>query len=95
MLDSVLNMSKKQIEDAIRILNPCMNDYLYVFDLKEDYYVISKHATERFILPSDKFYNATQKHEDFVYPEDISMLGKEIEQIKAGKKKFHDIQMAG
>lgn len=51
MLDSVLNMSKKQIEDAIRILNPCMNDYLYVFDLKEDYYVISKHATERFILP--------------------------------------------
>lgn len=92
MLDSVLNMSKKQIEDAIRILNPCMNDYLYVFDLKEDYYVISKHATERFILPSDKFYNATKKHEDFVYPEDISMLGKEIEQIKTGKKKFHDMK---
>jgi len=92
MLDSVLNMSKKQIEDAIRILNPCMNDYLYVLDLKEDYYVISKHATERFILPSDKFYNATKKHEDFVYPEDISMLGKEIEQIKAGKKKFHDMK---
>lgn len=92
MLDSVLNMSKKQIEDAIRILNPCMNDYLYVFDLKEDYYVISKYATERFILPSDKFYNATKKHEDFVYPEDISMLGKEIEQIKAGKKKFHDMK---
>ena len=98
MLDSVLNMSKKQIEDAIRILNPkdadliTENDYLYVFDLKEDYYVISKHATERFILPSDKFYNATKKHEDFVYPEDISMLGKEIEQIKAGKKKFHDMK---
>lgn len=92
MLDSVLNMSKKQIEDAIRILNPCMNDYLYVFDLKEDYYVISKHATERFILPSDKFYNATKKHEDFVCPEDISMLCKEIELIKAGKKKFHDMK---
>lgn len=92
MLDSVLNMSKKQIEDAIRILNPCMNDYLYVFDLKEDYYVISKHATERFILPSDKFYNATKKHEDFVCPEDISMLGKEIDLIKAGKKKFHDMK---
>ena len=92
MLDSALKKKKKQIEDAIRILNPCMNDYLYVFDLKEDYYVISKHATERFILPSDKFYNATKKHEDFVYPEDISMLGKEIEQIKAGKKKFHDMK---
>ena len=92
MLDSVLNMSKKQIEDAIRILNPCMNDYLYVFDLKEDYYVISKHATERFMLPSDKFYNATKKHEDFVCPEDISMLCKEIKLIKEGKKKFHDMK---
>lgn len=92
MLDSVLNMSKKQIEDAIRILNPCMNDYLYVFDLKEDYYVISNHATERFMLPSDKFYNATKKHEDFVYPEDISMLCKEIKLIKEGKKKFHDMK---
>ncbi len=92
MLDSVLNMSKKQIEDAIRILNPCMNDYLYVFDLKEDYYVISNHATERFMLPSDKFYYATKKHEDFVYPEDISMLCKEIKLIKEGKKKFHDMK---
>lgn len=92
MLDSVLNMSKKQIEEAIRILNPCMNDYIYVFDLKEDYYVISQHATERFLLPSDKFYNATKKHEDFVYQEDLPLLGKEIELIKSDRKKFHDMK---
>ncbi len=92
MLNSVLNMSKKQIEEAIRILNPCMNDYIYVFDLKEDYYVISQHATDRFLLPSDKFYNAEKSHEQFVYPEDLPLLIREIEQIKKGNKEFHDMK---
>lgn len=92
MLNSVLNMSKKQIEEAIRILNPCMNDYIYVFDLKEDYYIISQHATDRFLLPSDKFHNAEKSHEQFVYPEDLPLLKKEIELIKNGNKKFHDMK---
>ena len=39
MQNSVLNISKEQVEKAIEILNPCMNDYIYVFDLKEDYYI--------------------------------------------------------
>lgn len=60
MQNSVLNISKEQVEKAIEILNPCMNDYIYVFDLKEDYYIISEHAMDRFLLPSDKFYDATK-----------------------------------
>ena len=51
MQNSVLNISKEQVEKAIEILNPCMNDYIYVFDLKEDYYIISEHAMDRFLLP--------------------------------------------
>lgn len=92
MRNSLINMSKKQIEEAIRILNPCMNDYLYVYDLKEDYYVISEHATERFLLPSDKFYDAARRHEIFVYPQDMPLLQAEIKQIKEGKKEFHNMK---
>ena len=51
MIDNVLQISREQIEKAIAILNPCMNDYIYVYDLIDDYYVISEHAVERFILP--------------------------------------------
>ena len=40
MQNSVLNISKEQVKKAIEILNPCMNDYIYVSDLKEDYYII-------------------------------------------------------
>ena len=58
MIDNVLQISREQIEKAIAILNPCMNDYIYVYDLIDDYYVISEHAVERFILPEDKFYDA-------------------------------------
>ena len=60
MIDNVLQISREQIEKAIAILNPCMNDYIYVYDLIDDYYVISEHAVERFILPEDKFYDAGQ-----------------------------------
>ena len=44
MIDNVLQISREQIEKAIAILNPCMNDYIYVYDLIDDYYVISEHA---------------------------------------------------
>ena len=67
MIDNVLQISREQIEKAIAILNPCMNDYIYVYDLIDDYYVISEHAVERFILPEDKFYDAAAKHKELGY----------------------------
>ena len=33
MIDNVLQISREQIEKAIAILNPCMNDYIYVLYL--------------------------------------------------------------
>lgn len=86
MIDNVLQISREQIEKAIAILNPCMNDYIYVYDLIDDYYVISEHAVERFILPEDKFYDAAAKHKEFVYEDDYEMLSKELQDIKDGKK---------
>ena len=44
MIDNVLQISREQMEKAIEILNPCMNDYIYVYDLIDDYYVISGHG---------------------------------------------------
>ena len=47
-----------------------------VYDLIDDYYVISEHAVERFILPEDKFYDAAAKHKEFVYEDDYEMLSR-------------------
>ena len=39
----------------IEAFNPCMDDYLYVFDVQNDQYYISKKAMKRFALPSFQF----------------------------------------
>ena len=67
-------ISKEQFERMIQLYNPCMDDYLYVYDLQEDYYRISEHATERFCLPGDSFSNAAEMHRQFVDPHDVDML---------------------
>lgn len=54
-----------------------MNDYIYVFDLKEDYYIISEHAMDRFLRHQISPYDATKKHKEFVYPHDIARLTEE------------------
>lgn len=91
MQDAYSKISKEQFEKMIQLYNPCMDDYLYVYDLQSDYYRISEHATERFCLPGDSFEDAAAKHRQFVDANDIEMLIKEINEIKSGKKKFHDL----
>lgn len=91
MQDAYSEISKEQFEKMIQLYNPCMDDYLYVYDLQNDYYRISGHATERFCLPGDSFEDAAAKHRQFVDANDIEMLMKEINEIKSGKKKFHDL----
>lgn len=85
------DISKEQLENIIKLFNPCMDDYLYVFDLKQDYYRISQHAIERFLIPGDHFYDATAMFQYFVYPEDLSVLIEEIQYVISGEKDFHNL----
>ena len=68
-----------------------MDDYLYVFDLQKDCYKISKHATERFLLPGDNFDDAAKAHHTFVYSEDQSRLDDEFRRIMSGEIVFHNM----
>ena len=34
----------EQFQEGIELLCPCMDDYLYLYDFKKDYYYISSHA---------------------------------------------------
>ena len=43
-------------ETLLEIIAKCMDDYLYIIDLKNDTLRISQSAVERFMLP-DKFMN--------------------------------------
>lgn len=91
-MDPIMNsFSREQMEYIVELFNPCMDDYLYVFDLQKDCYKISKHATERFLLPRDNFDDAAKAHHTFVYSEDQSRLDDEFRRIMSGEIVFHNM----
>ena len=91
-MDPIMNsFSREQMEYIVELFNPCMVDYLYVFDLQKDCYKISKHATERFLLPGDNFDDAAKAHHTFVYSEDQSRLDDEFRRIMSGEIVFHNM----
>lgn len=71
---------------------PCMNDYLYVYNLAEDTYFISEKAVERFLLPSNLFQNVGEVLAVLTHPDDIEMLNEDIAQILSGRKNFHNLE---
>lgn len=77
--------------ELIAAYAPCMNDYLYVFDLVNDVYFISEHARERFAIPNNLFSDVNRTHEQFVYSEDMPALREDLNKIISGEKDFHDI----
>lgn len=91
-MDTMMNsFSREQMEYIVELFNPCMDDYLYVFDLQKDFYKISKHATDRFLLPGETFDNAAKEHHTFVYTEDQPRLDEEFNRIMKGEIVFHNM----
>ena len=86
-----LSLSREEFDEIIRLYDPCMDDYLYAYDLKLDEYQILPHARDRFRLPSDRFSDVARAHESFVDMHDMPALAKELQEIKDGKKKYHSM----
>lgn len=68
-----------------------MDDYIYVYDLLNDFYYISPSAVKRFRLPDYKFNSVGANYAKFVYPADMAELQREIGDIASGQKDFHDM----
>lgn len=71
---------------------PCMNDYLYVYDVPHDTYYITELAMQRFMLPSNKFHDVIKTHGLFVYPDDVALLTDDLNSILAGEKSEHNLE---
>lgn len=81
-----------QYENLINILNPSIDGYLYIFDIKKDTFCISENALERFPLPKNKYENATEQFSKFVYKEDVETLYDDIAKVMKGEKNFHNLR---
>lgn len=72
--DAYKILDKLETGSLIDLIAPCMDDYLYIIDLKNDTLRISQSAVDRFMLP-DKFINDATKHlRTLVYEKDRKLL---------------------
>lgn len=92
MEETLNRISISQFENMISILNPCMDDYIYILDFKNDFYCISENALERFPIPGSRMQNATDQFPKFVYADDLDLLNEDIDMILKKEKDFHNLQ---
>lgn len=86
------NLVFESVRDIIKEFAPCMNDYLYVYDLEDDIYYISEHALKRFDLKSNLFHEVVKAHGEFVYPDDVALLTADLDELVSGKKSEHNLE---
>jgi len=86
------NISVSQLCQVIDLLNPSIDDYIYVYDFQNDFYYISPHATKRFLIPGNAFYDVVKNHEKFVYPQDLQALTDELNAIKNTPRTTHNME---
>lgn len=86
------NITLKDFCKVIDLLHPCMDDCLYIYDLVNDFYYISPHALQRFLIKENAFHNVTETLRSFIYPDDFQMVADDIDIIISGQKDFHNLQ---
>ncbi len=84
-------ISCKTLREIIQLLSPTIDDYLYVYDYREDFYFISPHATQRFLLPDYAFHNVGENLRRLVYPEDYPKLRADLDDLAATDRCTHNL----
>ena len=82
MEEKLDRISIEQFKNIIKTLDNSMDDYLYIMDLQNDYYCISKNAAVRFLLPSTEFHNVTENLKKVILPDYLPMVLDDIGLIK-------------
>lgn len=87
------NIPVSELCSVIDMLNTSMDDYMYVYDIENDFYYISQHAMDRFYMTKNGFHNVFDTlQEEIVYEKDIDLLLEELEEDFASDKDEHNLQ---
>ena len=92
MKDKSAQYGFEEFCNVIDGFSPCMDDYLYFYDIAQDLYYISESALERFCIPTNHFTDVTETHRKFVHEEDVDMLVADLQKMVSGEKDEHNIE---
>ena len=82
----------EQLKLFMTVLTTCMDDYLFILNLRDRHYEISRSAVDRFRIPSDDYYLTDEMLTQQVYEKDIPLITEEIREIVENKKRRHDVE---
>ncbi|MBD5464561.1 MAG: EAL domain-containing protein [Lachnospiraceae bacterium] len=92
MDDGRVVVNFEQMEYTLSVLGKCTDDYMYIWDMKRDYYAISKRAVKAFKLSKARFYNTGEVLKSVVYPEDLPRLEADLAAIKERGQRTHNME---
>lgn len=82
----------ERLRQIMEVLDPCMDDFLFILNMRTGFYEISPSAVTRFNIPSDEYFFTSEALSRQVYYKDLPMLISDLEELKACKKVKHDLQ---
>ena len=77
--------------DLIDVIDPYMDDYLYIMDLQKNTLRTSQSAAERFVLPDKYMEDAVKNIRNLVYEKDYELLSSHLHKIFEGTEKNHNL----
>ena len=90
MINDIFQVFGEQTAEILfEIITECMDDYLYIFDLRNNIFEISQSAVKRFHISQNLLADATNEVMKVVYEEDRRMLAKHLADICEGREKVH------
>lgn len=81
-----------QIGFVVNTINQCTKSYNYVINLVTGEYEISPIMVERYDFPSSKGTDYFEHVKNTVHPQDIQELAQDIDELRSGTKKVHDMR---
>ena len=85
------NISMAYLCQMIDILDPATDDYLFVYDYRNDYFYIAPHAVERFDIEDNAIHNAIEVMATLVYPDDSALLQEDFQALKCSDRMSQNI----
>lgn len=92
MSRNAVDFTFDEYSEIIKAVAPCMDDYMYFFDISQDLYYISEKVLDRFAMPTNIFSDVIEMHKLFVYNEDVDMLVEDLKKMCSGEKDEHNIE---
>lgn len=83
---------KEKCMEFLSVMDDCTDSYMYVYDMTNDYLVISEKALKIFSMEESSFDNALSLFTEIVYPADLPMLVSELQKIMNGDNSKIDIE---